>query len=254
MTGTLAEGPGVQATRRAGRIVGFLILLQMFGSWISNFVLEAQLFARPGFLINAGPHASQIGLAVIVSLVTDALWMGIAVTAFPIFWQHTRRLALYLVALGAVILAISVVENAGILSMVSLSKAYTDGSPIDRLQFEATRVAVASARNWPHFLVRLFHGFANLVFYAGLYKVRLVPRVLSGFGLVASVVMIVAFAMVIFGHDIVFPLLAPMGLSQLILALWLMAKSFRADQPADAVCGPEIRSPDAPAIGWLNVF
>jgi hypothetical protein len=34
---------------------------------------------------------------------------------------------------------------------------------------------------------------------------------------------------------IVFPMLAPLGLSQLILALWLLAKGFRS--PADAVGG-----------------
>jgi hypothetical protein len=29
------------------------------------------------------------------------------------------------------------------------------------------------------------------------------------------------------GHDVVFPLLAPLGLSQLALSLWLIAKGFR---------------------------
>ena len=33
--------------------------------------------------------------------------------------------------------------------------------------------------------------------------------------------------MPLFGHDVVFPLLAPLGLSQLILAVWLITKGFR---------------------------
>ena len=37
-----------------------------------------------------------------------------------------------------------------------------------------------------------------------------------------------------FGHDVVFPMPAPLGLSQLILALWLITKGFR-DQPASGI-------------------
>lgn len=141
-TGTVAEALSVQAARSTGRIVGLLILVQMLGSGIVNFVVEPRLFGTQDFLISAAPYSRQIGLAVIAALVTDACWMGIAVTAFPIFWQHTRRLAVCLVALGAVVLAIAVVENVGALSMVSLSKAYTNASSIDRPQLEALRVAV----------------------------------------------------------------------------------------------------------------
>jgi hypothetical protein len=39
--------------------------------------------------------------------------------------------------------------------------------------------------------------------------------------------MLTSLGMPLFGHDVVFPLLAPMGLSQLMLALWLLAKGFR---------------------------
>ena len=34
-------------------------------------------------------------------------------------------------------------------------------------------------------------------------------------------------AMPLFGHEVVFPLLAPLGLCQLALALWLLVKGFR---------------------------
>jgi hypothetical protein len=32
--------------------------------------------------------------------------------------------------------------------------------------------------------------------------------------------------MPLFGHDVVFPMLAPLGVVQLILAVWLIAKGF----------------------------
>jgi hypothetical protein len=33
-------------------------------------------------------------------------------------------------------------------------------------------------------------------------------------------------AVVFFGHDVVFPLLAPMGLAQLAMCVWLLTKGF----------------------------
>jgi hypothetical protein len=36
-----------------------------------------------------------------------------------------------------------------------------------------------------------------------------------------------------FGHHVMFAMLAPMGVSQLLLALWLLAKGLRASQVED---------------------
>jgi hypothetical protein len=78
-------------------------------------------------------------------------------------------------------------------------------------------------------------GVAIFVFYAALYRLALVPRVLAGFGLIAAVLQIVSVAMPLFGHDVVFPMLAPLGLSQLIVAVLLMVRGFRE---AHAATGP----------------
>jgi hypothetical protein len=67
----------------------------------------------------------------------------------------------------------------------------------------------------------------NFVMYAVLYRFALVPRALAAFGVGAVVLQIVAVAMPLFGQGIVFLLLGPLGLSQLALALWLIAKGFR---------------------------
>ena len=224
---------------RAGRIIGILIVIQMVGGTMVNFVLEAPLFGAPGFLVNAASHSRQIGLAALLGLVTEALWIGIAVTAFPIYWQRARAMALWFVALAVVVLAVAVVENSSVMSMVSLSEAYSKASALDRGQLQSVRVVVASARNWIHYMGRIFDGVTIFVFYAALYRFALIPRVLAGFGLVAVLLMLTSVGMPLFGRPVVFPMLAPLGLSQLILALWLISKGFR-DQP-----GPGIESTDS---------
>jgi hypothetical protein len=218
----------MEAASRVGRIIGILMIVQMVGSAMVNGVLEAPLFGAPGFLVNAAPHSRQIGLAAVLGLLAEAMWLGIAVTAFTTIYRRTQGLALWLLALAAVILAVAVVENIGVMSMVSLSQAYAKAGAVEREQLQTVRVVVASARNWAHFMARIMDGGAILVFYAVLYRCALVPRALAGFGLIAAVLMVTAVGMPIFGHDVVFLMLAPIGASQLLLALWLIAKGFRS--------------------------
>ena len=54
--------------RRAGRVVGALFIAQMVGSFLVNFWLEAPLFGEPGSLVNAAPHALQIGISALAGI------------------------------------------------------------------------------------------------------------------------------------------------------------------------------------------
>jgi hypothetical protein len=215
---------------RAGRLIGALILIQMVCSVLVNFVLEAPLFGTPGFLVNAAHHSHQLGFAALLGLITESSWIGIAASAFPFSYRHSPATTLWFTALAVVVLAVAVVENAAVMSMVSLSEAYSKAGALDRGQLETIRVVVASARNWPHFLARMLDGCTIFAFYAVLYRGALVPRVLASIGMIAAVLQVCGVAMPLFGRDVIFPLLAPLGLVQLALALWLMVKGFRNNQ------------------------
>jgi hypothetical protein len=211
----------------AGRIVGVLIIGQMALSIMVNFVLEAPLFGQPGFLVNAAHYPRQLGAAVLLGLVTEALWLGIAITAFPLFFRCSRTLTLWFTALAVVVLASAVVENAAVMSMVSLSEAYARVNPPEHGQIETIRGVVAAARNWPHFLSRMLDGCTIFVFYAVLYRSTLIPRALAGLGLIAAVLQVAGVSMPLFGGEVIFVLLAPLGLIQLTVSVWLIVRGFR---------------------------
>jgi hypothetical protein len=212
--------------RRAGRIVAGLFLAQMAGSAVLNGWLQSPLFGEPGFLVNAAPHAQQLGASALFGLALGALFTAVAITVFPIVRAHSQALALWLLALGAVGLSLAAVEQASVMSMVSLSHAYANAVTDARGQFQALRGVVASARNWAHYFARLLDGTTLFVFYVALFRARLVPRALAGLGLLAALLQITGIVVVFFGHDVVFPLLAPLGLAQLALSVWLLTKGF----------------------------
>ncbi len=163
----------------------------------------------------------------LLGLALGALSVGIAITAFPVFRQHSQAMALWFVAVAVVSLSVTAVENISVMSMLSLSEAYAKASGAEGDLFQALRVVVASARNWAHYIGLIVAGSTFLVLYAVLYRFALVPRALAAFGLAAVMLQLAAVTMPLFGHSVVFLMLAPLGVSQLVLALWLITKGFR---------------------------
>jgi hypothetical protein len=49
--------------------------------------------------------------------------------------------------------------------------------------------------------------------------------------MLAALSQLIAVAMPLFGHSVVFPMIYPLGLSHLALVLWLLAKGFAERQP-----------------------
>jgi Domain of unknown function (DUF4386) len=217
-------------TRNAGRIVGALLIVQGIGSFVTNFVLVQPAFAQPGFLVNAAPHALRVGAASLLGILTGALALAIAITVLPVLRKFSDRMALSFVALGSVGLSLAAVENGTLMSLLSLSKAYA-ASGADAAAFEGLRGVVAASRNWAHFTHIAIGGFTLSIFYVALYRFALVPRALAAFGLLAVVLQIASVTRPFFGGEVIFFLLAPLGLANLAVAVWLLIKGF-ADKPA----------------------
>jgi Domain of unknown function (DUF4386) len=216
----------MRTTRSIGRIVGVLMLVQMVGGVLVNFVLLSPITTPPGFLVNAAANSLQVSLSVLIGLVTGALSLGVAITALPVLRQYSYAMALWFLALGVVSLSLAVVENSAVMSMLSLSQAYTKASAADTALFETLRVVVASSRNWAHYTRVLAGGATFLVFYSLLYRFALIPRALAAIGVIAVLLQLTAITMPFFGYRIVMLMLMPMGLTHLALALWLMVKGF----------------------------
>ena len=94
--------------------------------------------------------------------------------------------------------------------------------------------ALVAVREWaPGFVAVIPFGIGSLMYNYVLYRSRLVPRWLSGWGLVAIVLSIVPAVYAGFTQDFGFTtvndvLSAPIGLQEMVLAIWLIAKGFSA--------------------------
>jgi len=213
----------------AGRVAGALLIVQMTAGYVTNFVLLQPVTAPPGFLVNAAAHATQVGAAALLGIVASAMSLAIAITVLPILRSISERMALTFLALSTAALALSVVENAKVMSLLSLSQAYA-ASGADAASFAGLRGVVAAARNWAHFSLLIVGGSTIVAFFAALYRFALIPRALAGFAVIGAALQMITVARPFFGGQIIFPLLAPAGIALLLAALWLVVKGF-ADRP-----------------------
>lgn len=213
------------STRNAGRIAGALMIVQGVGGYVTNFALLRPVLAPPGSLVNAAPHALEVGMSAVLGILAGAIGLAIAIAVLPVIRQFSERMALTFVAMGAVALSLAAVENGTLMSLLSLSKAYV-ASGAEPAAFEGLRGVVAASRNWAHFTHITIGGVTLLIFYVALYRFALVPRVLAAIGLLACILQITTVTRPFFGGQVLFPLLAPLGLANLATALWLLIKDF----------------------------
>ncbi|HJY40450.1 MAG TPA: DUF4386 domain-containing protein [Steroidobacteraceae bacterium] len=218
--------------KNAGRIAGALILVQGIGGYVVNFGLIAPATAPPGFLVNAAPHALRVGMTALLGIFMGAFATAIAITVWPVFRKHSERMALSFLALAIAALALAVVENGRLMSMLSLSQAYAASGAADPAAFEGLRGVVAASRNWAHFTHLIIGGSTFFVLYATTFRFALIPRALAAFGMAAVALHMATVSLPLLGGHVIFPLLAPAGIANLALAVWLLAKGFADKSPA----------------------
>ena len=173
--------------RFASRCLATLFLAQLVIGPLANFRLLGNAFeGAGGYLMNAAAHATSLSSAVLLSIALALTSAGIAVVLWPVLRPLSERMALALAILGAAVIALAGLENASLLSMLSLSQAYAAAESPDAALYEALRGVVGAPRNWAHLIHLLMGGMTLLAMYAALFRFRLVPRWLAGFGILAA--------------------------------------------------------------------
>lgn len=232
-TGPARSTRAAWTERRVAAAVGALFLLCTVtfatGEARLNSVLET-----PGYLATAGEHRGTLAAAALLAFVQGVAIVAIAVLMYPVLRRHgQQRLALGYVALRAVEFAATLLYVAVPLVVLRLSDRVGDGTVRPRAggDLEGLLGAQHQVAIVLMYLVVSFGGWALAV---ALWRSRLVPRPLALLGVVGYPVLLAGSAMTAFGvgdvlHGPGMAALAPGGLFELAMPLWLLARGFRTD-------------------------
>lgn len=215
--------------------VGVLFILCSAASILSIVPLGGPLVA-PVDLATLAANDSRVVMTALIEFVWALTGAGIAIGLYPVLRRFNPALALGSVA-GRLVEGMFVVVGAlGLLALLTVSQEAVVAGSAGLSSAMTTSNLLLAVREWVHGFVALIpFGVGAFMYYVVLYRSRLVPRWLSTWGLVAIVLFMVSTVYAGFTQDFGFTtvntvLNVPIGLQEMALAIWLIAKGF--DQTA----------------------
>ncbi len=216
--------------RKNAIIVGVLFIiatvLGVLGRSFSQPILDA-----PDYLIKMSANENQViigGLLVLLSAFASA---GIAIGLYPVLKKHHEALALGSVGLRVMEGMLYIVGVVGLLSILALSQEYVKAGASNASLFQASGTSLLAVRDWAGKLSIIAFTLGALMYYYVFYQSKLVPRWLSGWGLVVYPLLILGsiltmFHLIIVEDTIWSVLVIPAALQEMVLAFWLIIKGF----------------------------
>ncbi len=224
----------MRSTRRTERIVGGLFIFATVSSSLA-FILVDPVLDDSDVLASVAANETKVILGAFLLLIDAIAVVVIPVLLYPTFKTHNPPLArLYPVSriVESVVLVIGVV---GLLSVVTLSRDYVEGSP-DAASYLASSDALVAVYDWGALLgIMLFFALAGLLLNYLLYRARLVPRWLAVWGLIGIALLLIEGALEAFDVDNLAIMSLPFAIQEMVFAVWLIVKGLNeSDSSRDA--------------------
>jgi hypothetical protein len=229
--------------RRNAIAVGVLFIACSAASILSIVPLGSML-DTPLDLARLAANDNRVIFTALIEFVWAVTAAGIAIGLYPVLRKYNRALALGAVAARVVEGVLILVGTLGLLVLLTMSKDYTAAGSPDPSSWLASGDLLLAARQWVfELLMSLSFVLGALLYYYVLYRSRLVPRWLSGWGLVGAGLGLVATVYAGFTQEFGFStvnnvLSIPILVQEMVLAVWLIVKGFNTS----AVTAPALTS------------
>lgn len=223
-------GTTARSERRAAVSAGVLFITATVTN-VSGTGLSRSLLDGSGYLAAVSSHADRVAAGALLELIAAVASAGIAISLYPVLKRWSASLALGSVVFRTVEAVMYLISVVSLLSLLGLSQRFASAVAADPSSFRALGDPLLELREQAG-LVGVFAFSVGGFLYSYLfYRSRLVPRWLSGWGIGSIVLMFLACLLALFRQNEVtsYTILAiPIGLQEMVLAVWLIAKGFNA--------------------------
>ena len=222
----------MNANKRAARAVGGAFIIGTVAGILSR-VATGPVRNAQDYLVGVPASETRLVVGALFVLTMGLALAMVPVILFPILRKHNEALALgYVVIRGGLEAVTYLAIATGWLLLVPLSHINAQAGALDTSSFQALGILLLEAKEVGSILTIVFC-LGALIFNYLLYQTELVPRWLSGWGLIAIVPYLTAGLLAMFGIiDALSPIYAilnaPLALQEMVLAVWLIVKGFNA--------------------------
>lgn len=216
----------MEATKKTGRIVGILFLILMIVYTIGTLIIDP-ILNSPDYLAEASENRNDLFKGVLFELINGIAYLGIAVLLYPIFKKFSESLALLYLGFRIIEFTMQMISDMSPLLLITASQGFTETFIQDTSSFQALGSVLLAMRFWANQMVFLTYSLGALIFYYSAYHLKLIPRFLSIWGLIGAPLVIVNILLDSFNISLGVDLGLIMGLNEIVLGIWLVAKGFK---------------------------
>ena len=231
----------MNSDRKAAILTGVFFIIGTVAGMISLGVFTDPVVGAPDVLVSVSANEGKVIMGVLFELVMAVALAGMAIAIYPVLRKHSPSLAIGYFGARILEVGIFILSAISLLTLVTLSKAFVGAGAPDASYFQTSGEMLLAIRDWGGHAVLDVAVFplGALLLNGLLYRARLVPRWVSGWGFIGATLYWAAGLLVMFGiinplETIHISLQAPLGVQEIALALWLIIKGFNPSAAASA--------------------
>ncbi len=214
----------MNTNRNTARIVGALFIIGTVAGVLS-VVFAGSILSDPNYLIKASEN-SNITIGALLVLIMGLTLSMVPVMLFPIFRKYNEALALGSVIFrGALEAVMYIAMIISWLLLLTVSQEYVNAGMPDVSYFQTLGTVLLKASDQINAILEIIFSLGSLMIYYLFYQTKLIPRWLSIWGLVGTVLYLAGGLFHLFSLNFGF-LMAPLALLEMVLAIWLIVKGF----------------------------
>ena len=196
-------------------------------------VLLQPVVSAPDYLAKASLSANRVATGALFELINHIAVVAIAVAIYPTLRRFSQRLAVGYVAARSIEAVLFAIGTMQLLTLVTVSREFVAAGAPPTSHFQTLGGLLLAGHDWDQAaLAFIAFGLGALLLNYALYRARLVPRWLSGWGLAGAALILAARVLVIYGLDLSsatqMVLDAPIAAQEMVFAVWLIVKGFHA--------------------------
>jgi hypothetical protein len=212
---------------RKSSILAGALLLAGIGAGIMSVVPSVE---DPEYLLLVSSNEHEVLRGAFFQFLMAPAYVGFALALYPALRRRAPALALGFVGLRFIAAAFIIFAAVSLPLFVILSRAFVQAGAPESSHFQTIGELMRTGRDLVNHVAMIVSvSLGGLILYALLFRLRLVPRWLAVWGLVATVLAIAASLSVLFGMvPVISPIYlgmnAPIAVHELVFAVVLIAK------------------------------
>lgn len=225
--------------KRAARLVGILYIIGTVAG-ILSYAFVLPILDNDDYLTEISAHENRM---VMGSLLVATMGLALAMipaVIFPILKKQHETLAVgYVIFRGALETVSYLILITFWLLLITVGREYADAAPSDAAYLASLGTILKDGSDLIGQITPIVFTIGAMMFYTMLYRTRLVPRWLSGWGIIGdipyfAVPLLVLFDVIEVNSSVATLLQMPLALQEMVLALWLIVKGFNPSALAAA--------------------